>query len=68
MVFCPEHLKRDQNLKFTAPLSGTMSIPTPFIGESLPPSPRVVYLSANLRLIFLTRINTKIAYKETTNG
>ena len=32
------------------------------------PPPRVVYLSANLRLIFLTRINTKIAYKETTNG
>ena len=37
MVFCPEHLKRDQNLKFTAPLSGTMSIPAPFIWESLLP-------------------------------
>ena len=31
MVFCPEHHKRDQNLKFT-PLSETsLSIPAPFI-------------------------------------
>ena len=37
MVFCPEHPKRDQNLKFT-PLSETTSIPAPFIWESpLPP-------------------------------
>ena len=36
MVFCPEHPKRDQNLKFT-PLSETTSIPAPFIWESPPP-------------------------------
>ena len=35
MVFCPEHLKQDQNLKFT-PLSETTSIPAPFIWESPP--------------------------------
>ena len=35
MVFCPEHPKRDQNLKFT-PLSETTSIPVPFIWESHP--------------------------------
>ena len=38
MVFCPEHPKRDQNLKFT-PLSETTSIPAPFIWES-PPAPQ----------------------------
>ena len=38
MVFCPEHLKLDQNLKFT-PLSETTSIPFPFIWEPLPPPP-----------------------------
>ena len=37
MVFCPEHPKRDQNLKFT-PLSETTSIPAPFIWESPPGS------------------------------
>ena len=37
MVFCPEHPKRDQTLKFT-PLSVTTSIPAPFIWESPPPS------------------------------
>ena len=39
MVFCPEHLKRDQNLKFTplSDLSETTSIPAPFIWESPPP-------------------------------
>ena len=36
MVFCPEHPKRDQNLKFT-PLSETTSILAPFIWESPPP-------------------------------
>ena len=36
MVFCPEHPKRDQNLKFT-PLSETTSIPVPFLWESPPP-------------------------------
>ena len=36
MVFCPEHPKRDQNLKFT-PLSETTSIPAPFIWEFPPP-------------------------------
>ena len=42
MVFCPEHAKRDQNLKFT-PLSETTSIAAPFIWEwesSTPPPPR----------------------------
>ena len=33
MVFCPEHPKRDQNLKFT-PLRETTSIPAAFIWES----------------------------------
>ena len=32
MVFCPEHAKRDQNLKLT-PLSETTSIAAPFIWE-----------------------------------
>ena len=32
MVFCPEHPKLDQNLKFT-PLSETTSIPAPFTWE-----------------------------------
>ena len=36
MVFCPEHPKQDQNLKFTA-LSETTSIPALFIWESPPP-------------------------------
>ena len=36
MVFCPEHPKRDQNLKFT-PLSETTSIPAPFIWDPPPP-------------------------------
>ena len=35
MVFCPEHPKRDQTLKFT-PLSETTSIPVPFLWESPP--------------------------------
>ena len=35
MVFCPEHLKRDQNLKFTPP-SETTRMPAPFMWE-LPP-------------------------------
>ena len=35
MVFCPEHPKRDQNLKFTL-ISETTSIPAPFIWESPP--------------------------------
>ena len=38
MAFCPEHPKRDQNLKFT-PLSETTRIPAPFIWESSPPHP-----------------------------
>ena len=38
MAFCPEHPKRDQNLKFT-PLSETTRIPAPFIWESSPPPP-----------------------------
>ena len=38
MVFCSEHPKRDQNLKFTF-LSETTRIPALFIWESLPPSP-----------------------------
>ena len=42
MVFCPEHAKRDQNLKFTA-LSETTGIAAPFIWESshtpAPPPP-----------------------------
>ena len=36
MAFCPEHPKRDQNLKLT-PLSETTSIPAPSIWESPPP-------------------------------
>ena len=36
MAFCPEHLKWDQNPKFT-PLSETTSIPAPFIWEFPPP-------------------------------
>ena len=35
MVFCADHPKRDQNLKFT-PLSETTSIPAPFIWEFPP--------------------------------
>ena len=35
MVFCPEHLKRDQNLKFTPPIE-TTRMPGPFMWE-LPP-------------------------------
>ena len=34
-MFCPEHPKRDQNLKFT-PLGETTSIPAPFIWEFPP--------------------------------
>ena len=37
---CPEHPKRDHNLKFT-PLSETTSIPTPFIC-GVPPPPGIV--------------------------
>ena len=37
MVFCPEHPKRDQNLKFTL-ISETTSIPASFIWK--PPPPR----------------------------
>ena len=36
MVFCPEHPKRDQNLKFTL-ISETTSIPASFIWKSPPP-------------------------------
>ena len=42
MVSCPEHPKRDQNLKFT-PLSETTCIPTPVIWQSqslTPPFPQ----------------------------
>ena len=39
MVFCPEHPKRDQNLKFT-PLSETTSIPPFHMG--VPPLPGVL--------------------------
>ena len=46
MVFCPEHPRRDQNLKFT-PLSETTSIPAPFIWES---PARGDYLKPNLEL------------------
>ena len=35
-VFCPEHPKRDQNLKFTL-ISETTSIPASFIWKSSPP-------------------------------
>ena len=38
MVFCPEHPKRDQNLKFTL-ISETTSIPASFIWKSPPPPP-----------------------------
>ena len=38
MVPCPEHPKRDQNLKFT-PLSETTCIPTPVIWQSQSPTP-----------------------------
>ena len=39
MVFCPEHPKGDQNLKFT-PLSEMMSIPAPFhVGKPHPTPP-----------------------------
>ena len=38
MVFCPEHAKRDQNLKFT-PLSETTSIAAPFKWEGVSPIP-----------------------------
>ena len=36
MVFCPEHPKRDQNLKFTL-ISETTSIPASFIWKFPPP-------------------------------
>ena len=38
MVFCPEHPKGDQNLKFT-PLSEMMGIPAPFMWENPTPNP-----------------------------
>ena len=38
MVFCPEHAKGDQNLKFT-PLSEMTSIAAPLIWESSPSPP-----------------------------
>ena len=36
MVFCPEQLKRDQNLKFIPP-SETTRMPAPFMWEFPPP-------------------------------
>ena len=46
MVFCPEHAKRDQNLKFR-PLSETTSVPGPFSYGSPPPPRAPVSLHFN---------------------
>ena len=43
MVFCPEHPKRDQSLKFI-PLSETTSIP-PLLYAEYPPPPRGIFLA-----------------------
>ena len=50
MVFCPEHHKRDQNLKFT-PLSETMSIPVPFI-SAIETKPLVYVLKHGSIMVF----------------
>ena len=52
MVFCPEHAKRDQNLKFTL-LSETTSIPAPFIWEF--PTPGVERVQQILQSIIQRR-------------
>ena len=46
MAFCPEHPKRDQNMKLT-PLSETTSIPAPSIWES-PPTPGMNVVTRSL--------------------
>ena len=54
MVFCPEHPKRDQNLKFT-PLSETTSIPAPFIWDP-PPPPRGVQCQTDWLCFIVTLV------------
>ena len=49
MVFCPEHAKQHQNLKFT-PLSETTSIPAPFIWEPPPPGFQQIPLCSYIRI------------------
>ena len=58
MVFCPQHHKRDQNLKCT-PLSETMSIPAPFI-LAIETKPLVYVLIHGTIMFFVCATNSQV--------